>query len=131
MTCCSLVLNRFSITLKVVASPDRDFDGTTNVTFKATDIGSLNSTGANQDQGGETLSSFNVTFYHCAGGSFWNRSVSAEQSLMEGNDTCRGCSDALEGDTQVNEVDCSRWTLHIYIYICPTVFYLTETDYDI
>lgn len=100
----------------MVASPDGDFDGTTTVTFKATDIGSFNSTDAYQAQGEGTFSSFNVTFYHCAGGSFWNHSVSARQGLMEANDTCRGCADALEGDTQVNEVERSRWTLQIYIY---------------
>lgn len=82
----------------MVATPDRDFDGTTNVTFKATGFNGLNSTEI----------TFNVTFYHCAAGSFWDSTGSDVQHSVEGNGTCWSCADDIDGDAQVDEAGCSR-----------------------
>lgn len=115
----------------MVASPSRDFDGTTKVSFQAKDIGRSNLTEYDQARKRYAVSSFNVTFYHCARGSFWNRNGSVEHGLAEGSGTCDVCSDAVEGDTQVNGMESSLWSLHLYYFGAPAKFIEQETDCDL
>lgn len=49
--------------------------------------------------------SFDVTYFHCGAGSFWNRTAS---SVDEGTDTCPLCTDGVEGETAVRDLECDR-----------------------
>lgn len=97
----------------MVASPDRDFDGTTNASFQAKDLGRSNLTEYDQARKRQVVSSFNVTFFHCSRGSFWNRNGSVGNGLAEGGGTCDVCSDAVEGDAQVNKIERSPWSVRL------------------
>lgn len=100
--------------------PGTFFDGTDTVTFKAVDVmGSSSSTfsstspssdGHNDDgssnsvaAGGESnTASFEVTFFHCAAGSFWNRELTSVNGPDGHTGTCETCNENEEdGETQV------------------------------
>lgn len=106
--------------------PDTFFDGTAFVTFDVTGEGADDSisTDAKHAQRGLTSSSlqegtasnsletnegetsnatsFNVTFFHCDVGTFWNRTDSSVTSTGEYDGTCERCTeDDTDGDIEV------------------------------
>lgn len=107
-----------SILLRVVSRPSNTFDGTATVNFEADGMGSSGSdeftTTVQQEQSGDTLSSsqdsgvvqatggltsFEVTFYHCTAGSFWNATVSGADDGLPSS--CELCTGMAEGDVEV------------------------------
>ena len=115
------VSNRRSITLRVATLPGTFFDGTDTVTFEAVDVmGSSSTTSARTSSssngghdvdgnsditaagGARNTASFDVTFYHCAAGSFWDRGPPGVNGSDEHTGTCEPCSEKdTEGETQV------------------------------
>ena len=53
--------------------------------------------------------SFDVTYFHCGVGSFWNLSSSGAIAQDEDTDTCPSCADGVEGATEVRELKGGRW----------------------
>lgn len=109
--------NAGSVTLRVATMPNTDFDGTTNATFgasgfvsppagvpptsSAVDDGVANSsvTGTQHTQEADPSASFNVTFFHCAAGSYWNHTRSSVDDFEE----CISCTEGIYGAKEVQK----------------------------
>lgn len=116
-----LFSNRRSITLRVATQPSTFFDGSDTVTFEAVDVmGSYATTSAStspSSQGGHdddgisntaaaggasNTASFDVTFFHCPAGSFWDRDPPGVIGSDEHAGICQPCSEKeTDGETQV------------------------------
>lgn len=115
-------LNLRSINLTVTTFPGVGFDGTTTAAFEVIAMSSnstspaststyvsskvggdtdRNPSTAYQPLGGSRLSSFNVTFFHCSAGSFWNRTVTGKNSSAGDTGECLLCTDGIDGEIEV------------------------------
>lgn len=146
---CHAVSNLCSITLRVAALPSTFFDGTDTVTFQAVDVmaspsntsGSTSPTSDdNHDDGGgngnltaaresSSTASFDVTFFHCASGSFWVRELAGGNGSDEHTGTCEPCNEnEADGETQVC-AGISHWgaAARFYEFGCCRCFWSTAT----
>ena len=53
-----------------------------------------------------TTVSFNVTFFHCAAGSFWNLTRASKDNLNLTSGDCKLCMEEMEGAPEV--LECAR-----------------------
>ncbi|CAM9101274.1 unnamed protein product, partial [Laminaria digitata] len=88
-----------SVTLRVVTEPSECFDGTKNVTFGAFDFRDtlVSSEGEIALKTNLSTVSFNVTFFHCAAGSFWNPGQDCDAISETSRGDCKVCTDEMEG----------------------------------
>ncbi|CAN0138387.1 unnamed protein product, partial [Pylaiella littoralis] len=107
------------VPVSLVAIPSESFDGTASVSFKvdsmaptlaAAAIGDsieAQTTGQGEDEedGGGGTVSFNVSFYHCDVGSFWNTGVGSSSCAEHADTCCELCTDIAEGNA--DGLDCS------------------------
>lgn len=119
--------------------PSTGFDGTLTVNFKASSVGkpyttSTSSYSVSDDdvgnpnsspeesyaQGDGTTMSFDVTFYHCAAGRFWNPTSAVVQASDETAGACPRCADDVDGDAKVGTVACVLKLQYISMEWCPS-----------
>lgn len=142
--------NYRSITLRVATLPSTFFDGTDTVTFGAVDVmGSPSTTSsstapssdAHNDNGNSNTvaaggasntASFEVTFFHCAAGSFWNRELSGDNGSNGHAGTCEPCNEnEADGETQVRAANGDGDSaVPLYRVDCYLIFCYTAKFWD-
>ena len=68
-----------------------------------------------------TTVSFNVTFFHCAAGSFWNLTLASKDNFNLTSGDCKICTEEMEGAPEVLEVHAGGrpWQLYsVFGLIC-------------
>lgn len=106
---------RCSISLRVVTAPEDLFDGTANATFGAMDFRLDPDTSSATVTGGDDNVTENpsagdgvmatvlmeVTYYHCASGSFWNLTQAAKADTHSSHGGCKLCTEEMDGTPEV------------------------------
>lgn len=104
-------LPRCSIILRVVTEPDELFDGTAEAAFGAIDFGLDPNTLAEAVTGDDenitentsavTKVLMEVTYFHCAAGSFWNLTQADKGDTNSNRGDCKLCTEEMDGTPEV------------------------------